>query len=320
VTQAVQHHRRGRELLAAEQLEAAAAEFRKALEHDAGLSAAFRDLGVATALRALRAQPGEARPAPVRRAPDLAVSVVVCSVEEERRRRIRAEYERAFAGRRFELVQIGDAKSLAEAYNRGAARSSGEVIVFSHDDIEILSADFADRLLAHFAGCDLVGVAGTTRLAGPSWTRAPRPSLHGCVAHESGPGAWVFDWYGPPRAAGAQALDGLFFAARRTLWEKVRFDERTFDGFHLYDTDFSYRAHLAGFRVGVACDLLLLHSSRGSFDAAWKKYSARFMEKHAATLLAESPARKVDWSAIGFSSRPAMLKYHRLMQEAVAGL
>jgi len=318
------HHARGLELVAAKQAGEAEAEFRRALEAAPARAAPFVEIAKLRALRAMRATapgaPPLAPPAAPPRAPDLSVSVIVCSIDAGKRKRIRAEYERLFAGRRLELVQIGDAKSLAEAYNRGVGRSSGEIVVFSHDDIEVMSDHFADRLLGHLAACDLVGAAGTSRLAGPSWARAYWPHLHGCVVHSAGRTAYSFDFYGPPRGAGIQALDGMFFAARRRVCEALPFDEKTFDGFHGYDTDFSFRAHLAGFRVGVAADLLLLHQSRGKFDALWQHYGERLMEKHAAHLLVDAPARKTDWPTLRFESRAAALEYHRLMQEAVKGL
>jgi hypothetical protein len=52
-----------------------------------------------------------------------------------------------------------------------------------------------------------------------------------------------------------------------------------FDGFHLYDIDFSYRAFLAGYRIAVPADLLLVHFSLGRYDAAWHQYNRRFLEK-----------------------------------------
>jgi GT2 family glycosyltransferase len=254
-----------------------------------------------------------APPAP----PDRSISVVVCSVDETKRRRIREHYEQRLAGRRFEIVQIPDARSLSEAYNRGFARSSGEVVVFSHDDIEILSDDFAARLLAHLEASDLLGVAGTTRLAGPRWTRAGWPRLRGCVAHRSSaPGTrpLYIECFGPPRAAGGvQALDGLFLAARRDVCRAVPFDEAAFDGFHLYDLDFSYRACLEGCRLAVAWDLLLLHESSGQFDAAWRGYADRFMAKHRARLGAERAPRNQAWIKAGFGGKRRLAEFHRRM-------
>jgi len=38
----------------------------------------------------------------------------------------------------YEIVAVRDARSLAEGYNRGVARSSGDIVILSHDDIEFL--------------------------------------------------------------------------------------------------------------------------------------------------------------------------------------
>jgi GT2 family glycosyltransferase len=81
-------------------------------------------------------------------------------------------------------------------------------------------------------------------------------------------------------ASPMQALDGVFFATRRAVVEKVPFDESTFDGWHLYDLDFSYRVAGAGFRVGVCNDLLVVHQSGGSYGQDWYRYARKFMQKH----------------------------------------
>src|SRR6185503_11081924 len=82
-------------------------------------------------------------------------------------------------------------------------------------------------------------------------------------------------------AAGTvQALDGVFLAARREVLERIRFDEGTFDGWHLYDLDFSFSAHLAGFRIAVCQDICLIHDSLGTYRADWQRYVDRFEDKH----------------------------------------
>ena len=62
------------------------------------------------------------------------------------------------------------------------------------------------------------------------------------------------------------------------------FDAVTFDGWHGYDTDFTFRCYLAGYRLAVCLDIRLIHFSQGTVDAAWLHYSKRFQEKHAAHL------------------------------------
>ncbi|MDR1968942.1 MAG: glycosyltransferase family protein, partial [Burkholderiaceae bacterium] len=61
----------------------------------------------------------------------------------------------------------------------------------------------------------------------------------------------------------AQALDGVFLAGRRAVFERLPFDEQTFDGFHFYDLDLSYRAHRAGLACAAVLDMVIWHRSGG---------------------------------------------------------
>ena len=74
------------------------------------------------------------------------------------------------------------------------------------------------------------------------------------------------------------------------MWEALRFDEQCFDGFHLYDIDFTYRAHRAGFRLAVPLDLLLIHYSTGRYDIRWQAFNMRFLAKF--TELSNLPSSK----------------------------
>src|SRR5690348_2577735 len=107
------------------------------------------------------------------------ISLVMCSVDDGRAQAATQAYSRVFRGEEFEMIRIADATSLAEGLNRGLARSRGELVVFSHDDVEFLAPDFARRLEGHMSHCDILGVAGTRRLAGPNWTDAGPPYLYG---------------------------------------------------------------------------------------------------------------------------------------------
>ena len=79
---------------------------------------------------------------------------------------------------------------------------------------------------------------------------------------------------------GIQALDGFFMATKRQVVGKVRFDEQTFDGFHLYDTDFTFAAHLAGYRVAVCKDILIAHRSGGNFGETYAGYAASVHDRN----------------------------------------
>ena len=215
------------------------------------------------------------------------VSVVVCSIDAAKFARVTANYRNLFASRELEIIGIHDARSLSEGYNRGILQSRGERIILSHDDIEILTPDFAERVERHLERFDLIGVAGTTRLVAGKWELAGDPYAFALISApdaESGRYKTVLRGGGPLVVAGIQALDGVFMAMRRAVAVSVPFDEACFDHFHLYDLDFSLRAHQAGFALAVCRDLVLIHDSMGRFDAVWEEHRRRFEAKHHAHL------------------------------------
>lgn len=224
------------------------------------------------------------------------VSFIICSIDAKKFAAVSDNIARHFTGTPYEIIPIHNALSLCEGYNRGVRLSRGDYLVFCHDDIEILAPDFAARLQQHLEEFDVVGVAGTTLLAGSTWADAGFPHLHGMVAHPADDHGYELMVYGSTRRTipAIQACDGLFFAARREVMATLKFDEALFDGFHLYDLDFTYRAHLAGLRVAVCNDLLLAHHSRGSFDEKWERYAAIFKKKHGRTLPRQSPNRAIN--------------------------
>jgi tetratricopeptide (TPR) repeat protein len=248
---------------------------------------------------------------------DRLVSVVVCSIDTQKAKRIREHFEALFQGHRFEMVQIGDARSLCEGYNRGFAQTRGDIVIFCHDDIEIISPDFRARLLAHLRTNDVVGVAGTTRLIGANWNSAGWPHVHGCVVHRGSDGnGFFFHCFGPPRTSSVEALDGLFIAAKREVCEAIKFDAAVFDGFHFYDLDFSYRAFMAGFRVAVPWDILILHASWGRSDPSWRDYAQKFAAKYGGKKIAHLTAPPINWPIVQFSERAPLIAFHRVMLTA----
>lgn len=253
---------------------------------EAARAAQARLLEVQAAVRRDLARGARAADHPRPAAPPATVSVVVPSITPEKFARVSASFRAALAGVDHEIVGIHDARSMCEACNRGARASRGDIVVFAHDDIEIASPDFAARLLDRMQSCDVLGIAGTSRIVGPAWASAGAPHLHGQVGYRAGESRIEVVVFGlaEPLRADAQALDGCFMAARRHVIEEVPFDERRFDGWHLYDVDFSLSAWLAGFGVAVCEDILVIHQSRGRYDAAWRRAAETFSAKHRGTL------------------------------------
>ncbi len=239
------------------------------------------------------------------------MSIVICSIDTVKFQQVTANYRRLYAGQAIEIIGIHDARSLAEAYNRGIAQARGELLILSHDDIEILTPDFAARVEQHLANFDLIGIAGTTRLIEGSWAGAGDPYVYTLISSPlpdaAGFGTMLLGG-GPLVVPGIQALDGLFMAMRRDVAAATGFDAGVFDHFHHYDLDFSFRAYRAGRKLAVCRDLVLIHASTGNYDKIWDEYKRRFEAKHREQLPARWNAREGARASFSAATRPEVMR------------
>ena len=251
------------------------------------------------------------RPAPV---PPPSFTVVICSIDEAKLARARASIV-ASDPTPVEWIVIRDARSLAEAYNRAIARATGEALLFMHDDVEVLSPGLFEALGRALAVADVAGVAGTCRLAGPTVGWSGQEEARGALAHGSSAAGHydysVLNWT-DGTVEGMQGLDGCLLASRAGVARALGFDDRTYDGFHCYDLDFTYRASRSGARVAVASEVLVAHASRGSVAGSWEAYARRFLGKFPE--LAGTPTRQSHFYAARFASAERALAMHREMQ------
>lgn len=241
------------------------------------------------------------------------ISVIVCTVDQIKAKSAESHYAKLLARTDYEFIPIRNPISMAVGYNEGIDKSKGDVLIFSHDDIEFLQEDFVGTLERHLQLSDVMGVAGTRTLINANWISAGQGQLFGQVAHPHGAGFGVC-CYGTEsaHASGCMAVDGCWMCSKRAVAEDIRYDA-TFGGFHCYDMDFSLRAHRKGYHVGVASDLFPIHYSGGTYDASWREACRSFEEKHDGSF-AKGYHRT---AARPFTSRLAMDKVEvlKIMQE-----
>ncbi|CAG0989933.1 Replicative DNA helicase [Burkholderiales bacterium] len=186
-------------------------------------------------------------------------SFVVCSVDAAKLAVMKPSLAACAGSGRYEVVDIDDAPSLCAGWTRGLERAAGDPVVFCHDDISFVVPDLLARIARHLERFDVVGVVGTDRCAGADWSEARIEHAYGAIVHDRGRSP-DFCFYGAGADAvadavgGIQAMDGVLLAARRAAAERIGFDAATFDGWHGHDADFTFRARLAGLRLGVALD------------------------------------------------------------------
>jgi GT2 family glycosyltransferase len=149
-----------------------------------------------------------------------------------------------------ELIMLdnrkGRFKSAAEALNYGGGQAKGEYIVFVHQDMWLASDSFleeAERVLATIPDLGIAGVAGQTE-SGRSWGERCRWSIE--EADELLPLEGRESVQIPEVV---QTLDECLLAVPRAVFERLKFDEETFDGWDCYGADYCLSVRKLGLRA-----------------------------------------------------------------------
>ena len=184
-------------------------------------------------------------------------------------------------------ISFDNKLGLPEIYNARIIDPDGhDMLVFMHDDVWIDDYFLADRLLAGLSEFDVIGVAGVQRRKQrqPAWaftddnfTWEAKDNLSGSIAHGSHPFGDVSVFGIVP--AECQLLDGVFLAARKSVFQlsNVKFDTQ-FD-FHFYDLDFCRTAQTKGLLLGT-WPICLTHQSGGAFGSPiWNEKYRLYQEK-----------------------------------------
>ncbi|MFP4241855.1 MAG: glycosyltransferase [Chitinispirillaceae bacterium] len=220
-------------------------------------------------------------------------------------------------GSPLELLMINNSagtNGLAAVYNFGASRSRGDILVFMHDDAYFMNENWGPVLEQLFAAdpyLGIVGVAGTQYLFSNncSWTAAGRPFVKGRIVHDLQNSDFFATMFSPQKeTAEVVALNGVFFAVRRTLLSQFGFDQQTFDSFFFHDLDFCMQARRQ-WRMIVTGDVVVKHRSTGTYDKGWQFYGQRFLQKWNSELpaacvnFAPDPQRKVPVHCVNLKGR-----------------
>lgn len=217
------------------------------------------------------------------------ISVVICSRDARAAVWVMRNLRRTAA--RPDLLEIlamenrAAPRGICAVYNEAMAKASGEVLVFMHEDVYMMEYGWDDVARKKFQvnpRLGMLGVAGSSFLLRepPLWSKAGPPWTFGKVVHELDGGREFFltvlnEEDGDREVA---ALDGLWFAVRREVFDHCRFDEDNFPGFHFYDADFSLQAGTR-WEVWATTDIRVKHLSAGHFGAEWQEAAQRFQAK-----------------------------------------
>ena len=171
--------------------------------------------------------------------------------------------------------------------NAGAARSSGDILLFLNQDVyadtkntpawDLILTESFNELALDVAGCRLLFPDGSIQSVGGAFDLAGQPT-HLYLGGKN-PDSWRVN-----RTAPVDWVTGAALAIRRTAWERLGgFDER----YHMYfeDVDLCVRARIESMSVHILPPVTFYHevgSTGGSvhFMDSAKKFKARWLDTH----------------------------------------
>jgi len=218
------------------------------------------------------------------------ISIIICSRDKEMLATVSQSVQETI-GVVYEIISIDNSKgdySIFEAYNLGAQKSKFQYLCFMHEDLVFHTQHWGKKLIAYLSDLTigLVGVAGSTYKSrnNSAWWGAPGVPDHYrrfCFEQSDAAGTKPEIYYLNPRQeviSDVVVMDGLWLATRQDTWQKNKFDEQTFKGFHFYDLDFSLQIKQT-LRVCVIYDIRIEHRSHGNVNKSWAESSIIFHKK-----------------------------------------
>lgn len=217
------------------------------------------------------------------------ISVIVCSRSAHLFETLSKNIE-ATIGVPYEIIKIdnsNNAYSLCKAYNEGAERSHYPYLCFIHEDILFKTVNWGGRLIDHFSqtGAGIVGVAGAIYKSKMpcGWWQSEDDSaeirrmniLHTAIDETA---SHLFINPFNEVRSGVVLIDGVFIGTTKEVWQKHKFDEALFKGFHGYDLDFSFSVAQTK-KIFVVYDILLEHFSIGTRDLQWMSEMIKLHKK-----------------------------------------
>jgi len=177
---------------------------------------------------------------------------------------------------KFELIKLdnteGRFKSGAEALNFGGRKAKGKYIMFVHQDIELSSKSWleqAEQFLDSIISLGVVGVAGMSEIGNTKEERK-RGYISDCGEK------WGKPFEKPEEV---QTLDECLLIIPKSVFNKLSFDEKTFNNWHCYGVDYCLCAKGKGLKNYVI-PLFVYHRSLRSNIRNLLKYQIRLYKKH----------------------------------------
>ena len=148
----------------------------------------------------------------------------------------------------FELIALdnttGKFKSASEALNYGGKKATGKYIMFVHQDVELGSISWLEDVETRLDSIPDLGIAGNSGAT----KEKNRFGEHYRGYISIGGGIWD---YRVEKEEEVHTLDEALLIIPRYIFEKIKFDEITFDHWHCYGADYCLSVRKMGLKAYV---------------------------------------------------------------------
>ncbi|MBU4222362.1 MAG: glycosyltransferase family protein [Euryarchaeota archaeon] len=173
----------------------------------------------------------------------------------------------------FELIKMDNTenkfKSAAEALNNEGKKAHSKYIMFLHQDVELGCKNWleeTEKILDNISDLGIAGVAG-----------AKEGQIFGYI--ESAGALWGKPIHNPIEI---QTLDECLVIIPKSVFERLQFDEATFDGWHCYAADYALSVKKIGLNAYVI-PAFIYHRTISTNIMSLGKYLRRLYFKHKLT-------------------------------------
>lgn len=181
----------------------------------------------------------------------------------------------------YEIIAVDNSdgsKGICEVYNSGAKQAKYDLLCFMHEDVEIKTENWGEKVLSYFdsdKSLGIIGVAGSTYKAlvpsgwGTEGTKGTEfYNYIQAFKHSKKASIYAYSNEENTLVQTVAVVDGVWFVTTRKIALEIGFDERLFKGFHCYDLDFCLNVG-KNHKITVVFDILLEHFSEGGYDETW---------------------------------------------------
>jgi glycosyltransferase involved in cell wall biosynthesis len=219
------------------------------------------------------------------------ISLIICSKYPETAASLAKNIQDTI-GVDYEIVHIDNSRrqyGICEAYNIGVGRAKGDYLCFMHEDLIFHSYGWGASVEYYLrsGATDMLGIAGCFYVpARYDWRFGKLGYVHLIQGlHTFGEHPVYYNrgirWNVTAPLKRVAIVDGCWFCIKKEhfLNGKMRFDSETFKDFHLYDSDISMQANMAGLTISVSSDIIIEHTSEGYYTTAFKDGNTDFINK-----------------------------------------